>query len=89
MSRRADTLAQREWEIADSEGDRLPFPSLIPAKAGTHIFERTRAASPAFFNRVFVEFGGLTWPNGYDWSPEALHTDMAAAGGLKVESAAG
>jgi hypothetical protein len=41
-----------------------------------------------FFNRVFVEFGGLTWPNGFDWSPEALHTDMAMAGVLKFESAA-
>jgi hypothetical protein len=43
---------------------------------------------PAYFNRVFVEFGGLTWPNGFDWSPEALHADMAAAGVLKSESAA-
>ncbi|MGZ8362300.1 MAG: DUF2442 domain-containing protein [Caulobacteraceae bacterium] len=42
----------------------------------------------AFFNRVFVEFGALTWPNGFDWSPEALHADMAAAGVLKFESAA-
>ncbi len=43
---------------------------------------------PAFFNQVFVEFGGLTWPNGYDWSPEALHADMAAAGVLKFEGVA-
>ena len=41
---------------------------------------------PAFFNRVFVEFGGLTWPNGFDWSPEALHADMKAAGVLRFES---
>lgn len=45
-------------------------------------------ADPAYFDRVFLEFGALTWPNGYDWSPDALHTDMAAAGVLKVESAA-
>ena len=43
---------------------------------------------PAYFSRVFVEFGGLAWPNGFDWSPEALHADMAAAGVLKFESAA-
>ena len=43
---------------------------------------------PAYFDRVFLEQGGLTWPNGYDWSPEALHADMAAAGALKFESAA-
>ena len=42
---------------------------------------------PAYFNRVFVEFGGLTWPNGFDWSPEALHADMAAAGVLSFQSA--
>ena len=43
---------------------------------------------PAYFARVFLEFGALTWPNGYDWSPEALHRDMDAAGVLKAESAA-
>lgn len=42
----------------------------------------------AYFDRVFLEFGALTWPNGYDWAPDALHADMAAAGVLKVESAA-
>lgn len=43
---------------------------------------------PAYFYQVFLEFGGLTWPNGYDWAPDALHADMAKAGVLKVESAA-
>ena len=43
---------------------------------------------PAYFDRVFLEFGALTWPNGYDWSPEALYADMKAAGVLKFESAA-
>jgi hypothetical protein len=43
---------------------------------------------PAYFDRVFIEFGALTWPNGFDWSPEALHADMQAAGVLKFESAA-
>ena len=43
---------------------------------------------PAYFDRVFLEMGALTWPNGYDWSPEALHADMAAAGALKFESSA-
>jgi hypothetical protein len=43
---------------------------------------------PAYFDRVFIEFGALTWPNGYDWSPETLHADMKAAGALKFEPAA-
>ncbi len=43
---------------------------------------------PAYFDRVFLDFGALTWPNGFDWSPEALHADMLAAGVLKFEEAA-
>ncbi|MFT4912440.1 MAG: hypothetical protein ACI9YM_001015 [Brevundimonas sp.] len=42
----------------------------------------------SFFEQVFLDFGALTWPNGFDWSPEALHADMAAAGVLKFETAA-
>lgn len=43
---------------------------------------------PAYFDRVFLEMGALTWPNGYDWCPQALYEDMAAAGALKLETAA-
>ena len=43
---------------------------------------------PAYFDRVFLEFGALTWPNGYDWAPDALHADMAKAGALRVENEA-
>lgn len=42
---------------------------------------------PAYFDRVFLERGALTWPNGFDWSPEALHADMVAAGVLTAETA--
>ena len=37
---------------------------------------------PAFFARVFLEFGAPTWPNGFDISPEWLRREMAAAGEL-------
>ena len=43
---------------------------------------------PVYFDRVFLEMGALTWPNGYDWCPQALYDDMAAAGALKFETAA-
>jgi Protein of unknown function (DUF2442) len=43
---------------------------------------------PAYFDRVFLEAGGLAWPNGFDWSPEALHADMTAAGALSFEPSA-
>jgi Protein of unknown function (DUF2442) len=37
---------------------------------------------PAYFQRVFLEFGALTWPNGYDMAPEWLRREMEAAGEL-------
>jgi hypothetical protein len=40
-----------------------------------------------FFARVFVELGALTWPNGFDLDPIALHDRMAAAGELSREAA--
>ena len=36
--------------------------------------------APAYFDRVFLEDGPLTWRNGFDWRSEALHADMKAAG---------
>jgi len=41
----------------------------------------------AFFARIFVELGALTWPNGFDLDPIALHDRMAAAGELRREAA--
>lgn len=36
----------------------------------------------AYFARVFLEFGALTWPNGFDIAPEWLRREMDAAGEL-------
>ena len=63
---------------------------------GVHDFSSTTARDgemvqplkdPAFFARVFVELGALTWPNGFDLDPIALHDRMAAAGELSREAA--
>lgn len=43
---------------------------------------------PAYFACVFIEDGALTWPNGYDWDPIALHDEMKAAGLLRRVEAA-
>jgi hypothetical protein len=37
---------------------------------------------PAFFGRVFIEYGALAWPNGYDIDPIALYREMEEAGAL-------
>jgi hypothetical protein len=43
---------------------------------------------PAYFARVFIDDGALTWPNGYDWDPIALHDEMKEAGLLHRAAAA-
>lgn len=70
--------------FTDGQAGEWDFSDL--AKRGTPVTRPFH--DPAYFDRVFLEFGALTWPNGYDWSPEALHADMEAAGALKFESAA-
>jgi hypothetical protein len=35
-----------------------------------------------YFARVFLEFGALTWPNGFDIAPEWPRRKMEAAGEL-------
>ena len=64
--------------------------------AGVHDFSSTTARDgemvrplkdPAFFARVFVELGALTWPNGFDLDPIALHDRMSAAGELSQVAA--
>jgi Protein of unknown function (DUF2442) len=35
-----------------------------------------------YFARVFLEFGALTWPNGFDVAPEWLRREMEGAGEL-------
>lgn len=43
---------------------------------------------PSYFRRAFLEFGALTWPNGFDISPEWLRREMEAAGELHQAQAA-
>lgn len=62
-----------EWDFSELARERGPM--VEPFK------------DPAYFDKVFLECGALTWPNGFDWSPEALHADMLAAGALALETA--
>jgi Protein of unknown function (DUF2442) len=41
-----------------------------------------------YFDRVFIEDGALTWPNGYDMDSIALHEEMKEAGLLRRNDAA-
>ena len=42
---------------------------------------------PGYFARVFLDFGALTWPNGFDIAPEWLRREMEAAGELHRDAA--
>jgi len=42
---------------------------------------------PAFFARVFIELGTLTWPNGFDLDSIALHDQMKKVGLLEQSAA--
>ncbi len=41
----------------------------------------------SYFRRVFLDFGALTWPNGFDIAPEWLRREMEAAGELRRDAA--
>jgi hypothetical protein len=41
----------------------------------------------AFFHRVFLDDGVLTWPNGLDLDSIALHQEMKTAGLLRAPAA--
>ena len=43
---------------------------------------------PAYFARVHLEHGALTWPNGYDMCPDWLRMTLEEAGELRTNAAA-
>lgn len=77
-------------KIERLSGVRLRL-SFNDGSAGTHDFVTlvdepgssiTPLRDPAYFARVFLEFGAPTWPNGFDIAPEWLRREMAEAGEL-------
>lgn len=42
---------------------------------------------PDYFRRAFIEGGALAWPNGLEFSPEALYRKLDAAGSLVRKAA--
>jgi hypothetical protein len=73
-----------EIEFSDGTVGVRDFAS-IAGKSGPMI-EPLKDAT--YFARVFIEDGALTWPNGYDWDPIALHDEMKSAGLLRHAHAA-
>jgi hypothetical protein len=42
---------------------------------------------PAYFARAFIESGALAWPNGLEFSGEALHRKLTISGALVRQAA--
>ncbi len=80
------SLGGHKLEIEFSDGT-------IGVRDFADIFKKTGPMSEplkdaSYFQRVFIEDGALTWPNGYDWDPIALHDEMKDAKLLKPAQAA-
>ena len=73
-----------EIEFSDGTAGVMDF-TLITDKTGPMAAPLKDAG---YFARGFIEDGALTWPNGYDWDPMALHDDMKKAGLLHRKDAA-
>ena len=43
--------------------------------------------NPEYFARAFMEAGALAWPNGLEFSGNALHAKLAEAGALSRKAA--
>ena len=41
-----------------------------------------------YFDRVFLDHGAPTWPNGFDMAPWALHRELSDGGKLRAGSVA-
>jgi hypothetical protein len=62
--------------FSDGTAGAIDFSEII--EEGGPMIEPLR--DTAFFRRVFIEFGVLAWPNGFDIDSIALHRDMKARG---------
>jgi len=58
--------------------------SAVVARSGAMV---AALKDPAYFDRVFIEAGVPTWPNGYDFGPSALYVEMRDAGALQPVAA--
>jgi hypothetical protein len=45
-------------------------------------------SDPDYFARVFLDYGALTWPNGYDMCPDWLRMEIERDGVFKSHVAA-
>ena len=67
-----------ELTFSDGTSGIVDLAGLV-AREGTMV---RPLADPDYFERVFLEAGAPTWPNGFDLAPWALHDELSRAGAL-------
>lgn len=72
--------------VAFNDGSRGEYDFRPMVAAGKGIL--AELSDRALFDRVFLDFGALTWPNGFDIAPEWLRRQMLEAGVLRSAEAA-
>ena len=71
--------------VSFSDGSRGEHDFRPMVEAGGGIL--AELTDEGLFGRVFLDFGALTWPNGFDIAPEWLRREMLAAGELRPAAA--
>ncbi len=82
---RVETRGRYRLALAFSDGTEgeRDFSDMIAE--GGEMVEPLR--DPAYFARVFLDDGVLSWPNGFDLDSIALHLEMKASGLLRSTAA--
>lgn len=74
-----------DWQLAVTFNDGLTgivdLSALVRGpEAG--VFEALR--DPAFFAQAYLDCGAVTWPNGVDIAPDAMHTEISRDGVWRI-----
>ncbi len=74
-----------EWQLAVTFNDGLSGIVDISALVNgpdAGVFEALR--DPAFFSKAYLDCGAITWPNGADLAPDAMHKEIQRCGVWRV-----
>jgi hypothetical protein len=74
-------LPKHRLSVTFSDGVRGTV--LWAESAFTGVFEALR--DPAFFRRASIDHGVVTWPNGADLAPDAMHAEFRRRGEMIVD----
>jgi hypothetical protein len=78
----AEPVRDRVLRLEFSDGSSGDY-DLAPLIArGTSL--TSMLADSAYFGRFFLELGALSWPNGFELAPAAIHRQLKDRGALKV-----